>query len=187
MNAEIYVGIVWVLIAVGVFLTARRSCFDVPEGFYGLLYQHGRSLHRISPGRHYFWSRGYTVRLVDMRKTTLNIGALDLLSADHATVRMSSVLTYQIIQAERAVHDVQDYELHLRAVTQAALRTVVGTTALDDLLNQRWAIGRQLLAEVESHADRIGIAIHAVEVCEVMLPHAVEATGRAALFPVLPD
>jgi regulator of protease activity HflC (stomatin/prohibitin superfamily) len=187
MNAEVYVGIVWVLLAVALFFLARRSCFDVPEGFYGLLYRHGESLHRISPGRHYFWTRGHSVRLVDMRKTTLNIGAQDLVSADHVPVKLSSVLTYQIIQAETAIHQVQDYQLHLCAAAQAELRALIALTAIDDLLDHRWNISFRLLSLVQPHADRIGIELHAVEVCEIVLPETSAATTRCGLFPVLPD
>jgi regulator of protease activity HflC (stomatin/prohibitin superfamily) len=174
MNAEVYVGVVWLAVGAGVVIASRRSCFNVPEGFYGLLYRHGKSLHRISPGRHHFWRRGYSVRLVDMRKTALNVPTQQLLSADHAPLKVSAVLMFQIIQAETAVHDVQDYELHLSAAVQSALRSVIGVTPLEELLNQRWDIGQQLLAQVQPKADRIGIVVHAVEVREVMLLEKVE-------------
>jgi regulator of protease activity HflC (stomatin/prohibitin superfamily) len=143
--------------------------FDVPEGFYGLLYRHGRSLHRISPGRHWFWARGYTVRLVDMRKITLDIAAQHVLSADNVPLKVNAVLTYQIIQAETALHDVHDFAAHLAASVQLAVRSVISATPIEELLHQRFEIGKQLIARVEPDADHIGIIIHALEIKEIAL------------------
>jgi len=158
-----------VLAAIGAVMVARRSSFVVPEGFYGLLYRHGKSLHRLSPGRHCFWHGGYTVRLIDMRKITLNIASQQVLSADNVGLKLDAALTYQIIQAETAMHEVQDYAAHLQMVVQLAVRSVIGATPLECLLRQRFDIGKQLLARVEPEADRLGIVIHALEIKEVVL------------------
>ncbi len=98
-----------------------------------------------------------------------------MLSADHAGFKVSAVLTFQIIQAETAVHAVQDYGLHLHATAALALRSVIGATPLEELLNQQWDIGRQLLARVQPEADRIGIIVHRVEVTEVALPEQLKS------------
>jgi len=170
MNAESDIGVAVIsFAAVGLASWSRRSSFVVPEGFYGLLYRHGKSLHRISPGRHRFWQRGYTVRLVDMRKTTLDVAGQQVLSADNTALQLNTVLTYQIIQAETALHEVQDYAAHLRTAVQLAVRSVVGATPLADLSRQRFDIGKELFARVEPEADRLGIIIHALEIKEIVL------------------
>jgi regulator of protease activity HflC (stomatin/prohibitin superfamily) len=180
MNTEVYIGVVLVVSGVGAVITSRRPDFNVPEGFYGLLYWRGKSLHRISPGRHRFWRRGYSMRLVDMRRTTLSITGQEVSSADHTGVKLSTVLTYQIIQAETAMHEVQDHVAHLQVAAQLAVRSVLGVTPLEELLNQHWDIGRQLLAHVQPAADRIGIIVHSVEVTEVALPEPTESAASLA-------
>ncbi len=161
MNAIIYIITAALTAAtVAAVLIARRQVFVVPEGFYGLLYHHGKSRHRISPGRHCFWSHSYQVRLVDMRNTILDVPGQEVLSMDNVGLKIGAVLTYQIIQAEKAVHEVQDYIAHLQNVTQVAIRSVIGATPIEALVNQRRDIRRQLFALVHSEADRIGIVLH---------------------------
>jgi len=185
MNTEVTIGAVVILLAIGAVLLWRRLSFVVPEGFYGLLYLHGRSLHRLSPGRHRFWKHGYSVCLVDMRKTTLNVAGQQVVSADKIGLQVSAVLTYQIIQAETALHEVQDYAAHLQAAAQLAVRAVIGASPSDGVLSQRFDLGRQLLARVEPAADKIGIIVHALELKEVALPVELQrALARGATEPV---
>src|SRR3954447_4050612 len=160
MNVDIYVAVLAAAGVVAVVLIARGQSFLVSEGFYGLLYRHGKLLHRISPGKHRFWKRGYAVRLIDMRKTLLAIAGQEVLSADNVGLKVSAVLAYQIMQPEKAVHDVQDYSAHLYNAVQLAMRSVISTQPIETLLNQRLEIGKQLLALVQPEADRIGIVAH---------------------------
>lgn len=185
MKIDTIIGAVSILLASAALVAWRRLSFVVPEGFYGLLYLHGRSLHRLSPGRHRFWKHGYSVRLVDMRKTTLSVAGQQVVSADNLGLQVSAVLTYQIIQAETAMHDVQDYVAHLQAAAQLAIRSVIGALPSDGLLHQRFDLGRQLLARVEPAADKIGIIVHALELKEVALPAELrKVMARAATEPV---
>src|SRR4051794_3292107 len=99
MNTEIYVAIaIAVGIAAGVILGGNVRKFIVPEGFCGLLYRHGKSLHRLSPGRHRFWRGGYTMQLVDLRQTILTVAGQEVLTADNVGLKISAVLTFQIIE-----------------------------------------------------------------------------------------
>jgi regulator of protease activity HflC (stomatin/prohibitin superfamily) len=153
-----------------IMLVARGRVFIVPEGFYGLLYRHGKSLHRISPGRHRFWQEGYTVHLMDMRKTILTVAGQEVLSADSVGLKVSAVLTYQVIECETAMHTVENYTTYLYNAVQLALRLVMGTQTMETLLNRRVDVGRELLALVKLEADKLGIQVHAVEVKDVMFP-----------------
>ena len=46
----------------------------------------------------------------------------------------------------------------------------MGGVAVEALLNQRLEIGAQLLARVQPQAAKIGVAVHSVEVKDVMFP-----------------
>jgi regulator of protease activity HflC (stomatin/prohibitin superfamily) len=142
----------------------------VPEGRVGLLYRHGQYRYRLSPGKHRFWRSGYTVRLVDMRRITLTVPGQEVLSADNIAVKLSALLTYQLVQPEKALHDVQDYASHLYNLVQLAIRPVVGGLALEALLTQRTETGAQLVALVKREAEKIGVVAHSVELKDVILP-----------------
>jgi regulator of protease activity HflC (stomatin/prohibitin superfamily) len=171
MNTDIYLAVV-VTTAIGavILVAGRRKCFSVPEGFYGLLYRNGKSLHRISPGKHCFWKSGYSVRFVDMRKTILTVAGQEVLSAESVGLKISAVLTYQVIECETAVHTVQDYVASLYNTTQLALRSVIAGQTVEALLTRRLDIGKELLALAKPETEKIGIQVHAVEVKDVMFP-----------------
>jgi len=42
--------------------------FTVPEGYVGLLYQHGKFVEQLAPGRHVRWGRNFTLGAQDTRK-----------------------------------------------------------------------------------------------------------------------
>ena len=169
---SIAASIIGLLILIGVLTKVRNAFrpFIVPEGHIGLLYRHGAYRHRLSPGRHRFWRRGHEVRLVDMRKTLLNVSGQEVLTADHVTLKFSVVLTYEIVQAEKAIHEVQGYEAFLHVAVQLALRAVVGVQPVETLLAQRFDVAAQLTPRVKADAEKIGIIVHAVDVKDVMFP-----------------
>ncbi|MDB6018000.1 MAG: putative stomatin/prohibitin-family rane protease [Pedosphaera sp.] len=168
MKIEILMALSITALLVAMVVASRRKTFIVSEGFCGLLYLNGKSLHRISPGKHHFWKSGYQVQMVDMRQTLLTVAGQEVLSQDNVGLKVSAVLTYQIVQAEKATHEVQNYFTHLHNAVQMALRTVVGALPIETLLSERLNIGKQLFALVQPEADRIGIVIHALEVKDVM-------------------
>jgi regulator of protease activity HflC (stomatin/prohibitin superfamily) len=178
MNTLIYIAGALIAAGLAAALTRRRK-FVVPEGHYGLLYRNQKYRHRISPGRHCFWSRDYSVRLVDMRKLKLPVAGREVASADKVGVKINALLTYQIIQAETAVHAVQDYLACLDSAVQAALGSVMVITPIEALLNRRPEINKQLHILVLPEADKIGITIHAVEVEEVMVPGGLARIATA--------
>jgi hypothetical protein len=163
MNAYSYVGVILAIILAGAAVIIQRRSFVVPRGHCGLLYRHGKSLHRISPGRHHFWKRGYTVRFVDMRKTQLAVVAEEVLNADHIGFKATVLLTYQIIQAETVAREVGDHELHLHCLALGAVRSVLASTSEATVVSEDPEIAERLLAYIGPKADRAGIVIHGLE------------------------
>jgi regulator of protease activity HflC (stomatin/prohibitin superfamily) len=143
--------------------------FIVPEGYAGLLYQHGKFVEQLAPGRHVRWGRNFTVGAQDTRKAFLAVAGQDVLTADNISVKLSLVVAYQIADPVKASHETQSWHADLYHVAQLALRSVVSGVAAEALLTQRLDIAPQLLARVEPDAAKIGIIVHAVELKDVML------------------
>ena len=47
-----------------------RHKFVVNESQCGLLYRHGRFVHTVNAGRHVVWGFGWTMNVMDLRKTS---------------------------------------------------------------------------------------------------------------------
>ena len=173
MNTETIITIAIATVAFLVLASALpklRYEFIVAEGFAGLLYQHGKFVEVLAPGRHIHWGRTFTMTLSDVRKASLTIAGQEVLTADNIGVKLALVVTYQVIEPAKAAHDTQSWYNDLYTAAQLALRTAVGAVTAETLLTQRPDFAPQLLARVQPEVAKSGLAVHAVEVKDVMLP-----------------
>ena len=170
-NILLIIGIAGVVIAGVIAMPAiknLRHVFRVPEGWTGLVYHHGLYMRRNNAGRHVLWGFGWTMNLIDLRKTSLLVAGQEVLTADSVGLKLSLLVTYQVTEPVKAAHETQNWLSDLYNATQLALRAVVSGVAVEALLNQRLEIGAQLLARVQPEAAKIGINVLAVEVKDVM-------------------
>ena len=147
-----------------------RHAFLVPEGYAGLLYHKGKFVETLSAGRHIRWGRHYTLAAQDLRRAALAIAGQEVLTADNVSLKLSLVVTYQVVDPAKAAHETQHWQGDLYSAAQLALRAVAGGVAVEALLTQRLELGTQLLARVQPEAAKIGITVHSIEVKDVMFP-----------------
>jgi regulator of protease activity HflC (stomatin/prohibitin superfamily) len=153
------------------FVRARyRHEFIVTDGLAGLLYHEGKLVETLTAGRHVRWGKNYRVALVETRKTLLQVAGQEVLSADNVGVKLSVVLTTQIVDAAKSVQAADNHSAHIYSATQTAVRAAVAGVTLEALLTQRVALGAQLRELIAPQAEAVGVQVHAVEVRDVMLP-----------------
>jgi len=152
------------------FWSRFRHAFIVTEGAAGLLYHEGRLGGNLESGRHIRWGRNFRLVLIETRKTLLQVPGQEVLSADNVGVKLSVVLTLQIVDPAKSVQAADNYAAHIYSATQAAVRTAVSGVTMNALLSQRVAIGAQLRDLIVPQAESVGVQVHAVEVRDVMLP-----------------
>lgn len=164
------------LLAVGSIVAATRIWthfhheFLVNEGFTGLLYHDGKLAETLAPGCHIRWGKRYRVAWIDTRKTLLQVAGQEVLTADNIGVKLSVVITTQIVDAAKSACATDSHTAHLYSATQTAIRTVVSGMAMADLLTQRIGIGTQLRELIAPQAETFGVQVHTIEVRDVMLP-----------------
>jgi regulator of protease activity HflC (stomatin/prohibitin superfamily) len=147
-----------------------RSVFIVPEGYAGLLYQHGKFVTQLGVGRKVRWGRGFTLAHQDLRKAILPITSQEVLTADNVSLKVTLSVSYQVVDPVMALHDAQNWTADLHNQVQLALRTVVGERAVETLVTQRPSVAAELLALVQPPAARFGVQVHAVELKDLMYP-----------------
>src|SRR5688572_33423771 len=102
MNYEILIAIglafVGSLIAVAV-LKDWRHAFLVPEGYVGLLYHKGKFVEILQAGRHIRWGRHFTLGAQDIRKASLLVAGQDVLTADNVGLKLSLLVSYQVVDS----------------------------------------------------------------------------------------
>ena len=172
-----YIMPVTIIMAVCAGLFARpviktfRHVFCVPEGWTGLVYHHGLYIRRNNAGRDIVWGRGWTMKLVDLRKTSVPVAGQEVLTSDNVSLKFSLLIAYRVEEPVKAMHETQNSPGDLYHAAQLALRTVINGIAVEPLLHQRPDISALLLARVQPDAAKIGLNVLAVEVKDVMLPN----------------
>ena len=174
MNTQIFAAIATVTLMGAIFVVLQafkfRRAFLVQEGCVALLYRKGKFTEVLGAGRHIRWGRYLTIDAQDLRKTSVLVASQDILTSDSVGLKLSVLVTYQVIDPVKAAHETQNWRADLYNAAQVATRAVVGATSAEALLSQRLEIGAQLLARVHPETVKIGVNVLAMEVRDVMLP-----------------
>lgn len=144
----------------------------VAEDHAGVLYRDGKYVQTLGPGLHAFWKkvRGAKVHQVDMRELALKLTGQEIMTADKVTLRLSAVVTYRVADAAKSVAISEDAGQALYREAQLAVRAVVGTRQLDELLADKDAVADELEAAVKRRGGELGLEVIALGIRDVILP-----------------
>jgi regulator of protease activity HflC (stomatin/prohibitin superfamily) len=112
--------------------------------------------------------------IVDLRTTAEQVPPQDVITKDNVSLKVSAVLYFRVIQADRAVLQVNNFLFATSQVSQTTLRSVLGQVELDELLSQREKINRQLAEIIDRHTEPWGIKVASVEVKQIDLPQEMQ-------------
>ena len=146
--------------------------FLVAEGQVGLIYIGGKLSEQLGPGRYAYWKGVLPVRMfaADMRESVLEISGQELMTADKVSLRLNVLLTFAVVDVQRAVSVVSDFQNALYRAGQLALRAMVGGVSLDELLARKEALTRDIERSVGERAAQMGLAVRALGIRDIILP-----------------
>src|SRR5690554_526925 len=106
---------------------------------------------------------------VDLRTRVLDVPPQDVISRDNVSVRVNAVIYYRVIDAERAVIQVEEFEAATSQLAQTTLRSVVGQHDLDEMLAEREKINNKIQNILDHQTDAWGIKVSNVELKHIDL------------------
>ena len=114
---------------------------------------------------------------VDLRERVTRVPTQKYITADNVVVDMDFVIYYQVMEehAQRAVLEVQNFELAVVNLAFATLRAVIGSTTLSEALAEREKIRDSLQVRMDEVTERWGVKILQVEINEIDPPAGVKA------------
>ncbi len=149
----------------------------------------------LGPGRHFVFREHRKVehRLVDMRERELTITGQEVMTADKATLRVTVVVRFRVVDAMRALTVVEKLESALHTEAQLVTRRWIGGHGLDTLLERRHDAARDMRASLAESAAGWGVEIAAADLKDLVLPgemrailnQVLEAEKRAAANVIL--
>ena len=128
------------------------------------------------PGFHFLIPIVYTGIKVDLRERVARVPTQKYITADNVVVDMDFVIYYRVIDelAERAVLDVQNFELAVVNLAFATLRAVIGSTTLAEALTEREKMRDALQVRMDEVTERWGVKVSQVEINEIDPPPGVK-------------
>jgi regulator of protease activity HflC (stomatin/prohibitin superfamily) len=136
----------------------------------GVILRLGRLTTARGPGIIYVIPLVEQMFRLDLRTITLDVPSQDVITRDNVSIKVSAVLYFRVLDANRAVVEVQNYLYATSQIAQTTLRSVCGQAQLDELLAEREKFNARLQEIIDTHTEPWGVKVVAVEVKHVDLP-----------------
>jgi regulator of protease activity HflC (stomatin/prohibitin superfamily) len=107
---------------------------------------------------------------VSLRTVTLDIPPQDIITRDNVTVQVNAVAYFHVVDANKAILEIEDFNFGTSQVAQTTLRSIIGQAELDELLVNRDEINQRLQRIIDTLTDSWGVKVTLVEVKDVELP-----------------
>jgi regulator of protease activity HflC (stomatin/prohibitin superfamily) len=111
---------------------------------------------------------------VDLRTVTLDIQTQNLITRDNVPAKVNAVCYFRVIDASRAIVDVERFLVATAQIAQTTLRSVLGKAELDMLLAEREQLNEALQHIIDEHTHPWGIKVTTVEIKDVEIPTAMQ-------------
>jgi regulator of protease activity HflC (stomatin/prohibitin superfamily) len=118
---------------------------------------------------------------VDLRTIVLDVPSQDVISRDNVSVKVSAVVYFQVVEADRSVIEVQNFMAATSQLAQTTLRSVLGKHQLDEMLAERDKLNADVQSILDRQTESWGIKVTMVEIKQVDIdPSMVRAIAQQA-------
>lgn len=147
--------------------------------FVGLAFYTFRVLREYERGVIFFLGRFQTVKgpglivvipgiqqivKVGLRTIVYDVPSQDVISRDNISVKVSAVIYFRVIDAEKAIINVEDYFEATAQLAQTTLRSILGQHELDEMLAQRDKLNTGIQKLLDEQTESWGIKVANVEI-----------------------
>ena len=121
------------------------------------------------------------MRKIDMRTLVHDVPTQDVISQDNVSVKVNAVIYYRVVDAVRAVVQVENYMAATSQLAQTTLRSVLGKHDLDEMLQERDKLNKDIQAILDVQTEAWGIKVSNVEIKHVDVDSSmIRAIARQA-------
>ena len=141
----------------------------------GVLFRFGKLCSVREPGFNMIIPIADRMTKVSLRIVTMVLQPQEVITKDNVTVKVDAVVYFKVIDPEKAVINVQDYQRATIQLALTTLRSVLGQSDLDDLLSKRDQINTRMRdIIVEQTEEPWGVRAILIEVKDVLLPETMQ-------------
>jgi hypothetical protein len=150
----------------------RLETVEVPEDQVGVFFRNGQYQQTLSAGTYAFWRKvdRYRVVSVPLTEQSLDISGQEIITADKVSLRLNALVTYKVVDPEKAVRVAQDARQTLYRDVQLALRALIGQRELDVLLADKEALSDKLHEQLVRRTEVLGLRLVSIGIRDIILP-----------------
>lgn len=192
MEGYIFLGII-ILAAIIIVMAGVKI---VPQSETRVIERLGRFHSVLNPGLNIIWpfidkpKTVYTRRVestingrtivrvasstsIDLREQVYDFPSQQVITKDNVTTEINALLYFQIVDAKKAVYEIDNLPNALEKLTQTSLRNVIGELELDQTLTSRDTINSRLQAILDEVTNKWGVKVNRVELQDITPPKSV--------------
>ncbi len=119
---------------------------------------------------------------IDTRVRNRDLPAQMVITGDGVTAMIDAVIYYRVVDVEKAVLHVENYETAIKDRAKVVLRDIVGEIRLDELLAHRDEIAAKVRSQVEEFVAAWGLHVELIALQDIQLPAEMrEVLARKAI------
>jgi regulator of protease activity HflC (stomatin/prohibitin superfamily) len=104
---------------------------------------------------------------IDLRTIVLDVPSQDVISRDNVSVKVNAVLYFRVVDADKAVIQVENFLQATSQLAQTTLRSVLGKHSLDEMLGERDKLNVDIQEILDNQTESWGIKVTNVEIKQV--------------------
>lgn len=159
----------WLLAALVPIIIILQSIRILREYQRGVVFLLGRFWKVKGPGLIIILPIIQQMVRVDLRTRVLDVPEQDVISRDNVSVKVNAVVYFRVIDAQKAIIQVEDFLEATSQLAQTTLRSVLGQHELDEMLAERESINADIQSNLDEQTDAWGIKVSNVELKHVDL------------------
>ena len=161
-----YLGVIIFFVAI-ILASAIRILREYERG---VIFRLGRLIGAKGPGLILLIPVVDRMVRVSLRTVVMDVPPQDVITKDNVSLKVNAVVYFRVVQAEKAIVEVEKFLDATSQLSQTTLRSVLGQSQLDELLVEREKINRELQKIIDHQTEPWGIKVSNVEVKHVDLP-----------------
>jgi regulator of protease activity HflC (stomatin/prohibitin superfamily) len=140
----------------------------------GVIFRLGKLIGAKGPGLIFLIPFVDKMVKMDLRVVTIDVPKQEIMTKDNVPATVDAVIYFRVVDPEAAVVKVEYFWKATSLIAQTTLRSVLGQSALDELLSQRDVINQKLQEIIDKQTEQWGIKVTSVETREVSLPDSMK-------------
>jgi len=170
------------ILLIGVIAALLATAFRVLREYQrGVIFMLGRFWKVKGPGLILVIPVLQQMVKVDLRIIVMDVPSQDVISRDNVSVKVNAVIYYRVVDPQRAIIQVENFESATSQLAQTTLRSVLGQHELDDMLASRDKLNADIQTILDAQTDAWGIKVTNVEIKHVDIDESmIRAIARQA-------